>query len=165
MTSSASPTMSGTLHVPESSAEHRPQFVRVAELRRAPLAFVLDGKPVSALNGDTVLTAILTQQREVRRSEFSGEPRAGFCLIGACQDCWVRSEDGVRLRACSTLLTEGMRIVTHSAAPVGCAVNAASSVGAAGDADAARTAGTAADAGNAGNARDAGNPAADGATP
>ena len=129
MTSSALPTMSGTLHAPESSAEHHPQFVRVAELRRAPLAFVLDGKAVSALSGDTVLTAILTQQREVRRSEFSGEPRAGFCLIGACQDCWVRSEDGARLRACSTLLAEGMRIVTRSAVQAGCAANAASATG------------------------------------
>ncbi|WP_244106320.1 (2Fe-2S)-binding protein [Paraburkholderia phenazinium] len=108
--------MPGTPYPPESSAERGPQFVRVAELQRAPLPFVLDGQAVSALRGDTVLTAILTQQRQLRHSEFSGEPRAGFCLIGACQDCWVRSEDGARLRACSTLLAEGMRIVTRSAA-------------------------------------------------
>jgi predicted molibdopterin-dependent oxidoreductase YjgC len=117
--------MPGPLPPTESSAQQRgPQFVRVAELRRAPLAFVLDGKAVTALSGDTVLTAILTQQREVRRSEFSGEPRAGFCLIGACQDCWVRSEDGTRLRACSTLLAEGMRIVTGGAVAAGCAASA-----------------------------------------
>jgi hypothetical protein len=125
MTSSASPDMSIAQHSCDSPAERGPQFVRVAELRRAPLAFVLDGKAATALSGDTVLTAILMQQREVRRSEFSGEPRAGFCLIGACQDCWVRSEEGARLRACSTLLVEGMRIVTRGLAPVGCAVDPA----------------------------------------
>lgn len=91
------------------------QFVRVAETQRAPLAFVLDGEPAAALAGDTVLTAILMQRRSVRASEFSGEPRAGFCLIGACQDCWVRTEDGTRVRACSTVLTEGMHIVTRVA--------------------------------------------------
>lgn len=92
---------------------HLPQFVRVAETARASVTFFLDGVPVQALAGDTLLTAILTQQRHVRRSEFSDMPRAGFCLIGACQDCWVRSEDGTRLRACSTPLREGMRVLTR----------------------------------------------------
>ncbi|SDC90201.1 (2Fe-2S)-binding protein [Paraburkholderia lycopersici] len=94
---------------------HSPaQFVRVAETARARVSFVLDGVEVEALAGDTLLTAILTQQRHLRRSEFSGEPRAGFCLIGACQDCWVRDEDGTRLRACSTPLREGMRVLTQT---------------------------------------------------
>lgn len=88
------------------------QLLRVAESGRAPVSFFLDGVEVGALTGDTVLTAILMQQRHVRHSEFSAEPRAGFCMIGACQDCWVRSEDGARLRACSTLVSDGMRIVT-----------------------------------------------------
>ena len=91
-----------------------PQFVRVAEQGRAPVAFVLDGRSVSALAGDTVLTAILLEAKRVRDSEFSGAPRAGFCLMGACQDCWVRTEDGVRIRACSTLVEAGMRIVTRA---------------------------------------------------
>jgi D-hydroxyproline dehydrogenase subunit gamma len=90
-----------------------PQFVRIAETTRASVSFVLDGVEVEALAGDTLLTAILTQRRRVRQSEFSGKPRAGFCLIGACQDCWVRCEDGTRLRACSTPLREGMRVLTR----------------------------------------------------
>lgn len=88
------------------------QFVRIAERERDAVAFTLDGRPAQALAGDTVLTAILVAQRRVRVSEFSGEPRAGFCLIGACQDCWVRTEAGARVRACSTPITEGMRILT-----------------------------------------------------
>jgi D-hydroxyproline dehydrogenase subunit gamma len=95
------------------------QLIRIAETERAPLSFFLDGVEVGALKGDTVLTAILTQQRYVRHSEFSGEPRAGFCMIGACQDCWVCCEDGMRIRACSTLVQEGMRVVTKSAPVVG----------------------------------------------
>ncbi len=94
------------------TADDGPQFVRVAERERAAVAFTLDGRPAQALAGDTVLTAILVAQRRVRVSEFSGMPRAGFCLIGACQDCWVRTEAGARVRACSTPITEGMRILT-----------------------------------------------------
>ncbi|PQV54346.1 (2Fe-2S)-binding protein [Paraburkholderia sp. BL21I4N1] len=112
-------------------ARAEPQFVRVAETQREPLRFFLDGCEVGALQGDTLLTAVLMQQRRVRDSEFSGAPRAGFCLIGACQDCWMRSEDGKRLRACSTLVTEGMRVVSRFGVETG---NAAVSALANGDA-------------------------------
>jgi predicted molibdopterin-dependent oxidoreductase YjgC len=89
------------------------QFVRVAEAHRASLSFTLDGCEASALAGDTVLTAILLQARRVRDSEFGGGPRAGLCLMGACQDCWVRVGDGARVRACSTLVEAGMRVITR----------------------------------------------------
>jgi D-hydroxyproline dehydrogenase subunit gamma len=89
---------------------------RVAETGRKPISFLLDGKAVSALAGDTVLTAVLTQASQLRRSEFSNEPRAGFCMMGACQDCWISTESGQRLRACATFIEEGMRLVTGSEA-------------------------------------------------
>ncbi|PRE81641.1 (2Fe-2S)-binding protein [Burkholderia gladioli] len=98
-----------------------PQLIRVAETRRASLSFVLDGVAVEALAGDTLLTAILTQQRHLRVSEFGDGPRAGFCLIGACQDCWVSDEGGARLRACSTPVREGMRVVTGKPHPTAAA--------------------------------------------
>ncbi len=88
--------------------------MRIAETRRESLRFFIDGHEVSALQGDTLLTAVLMHQRRVRDSEFSGAPRAGFCLIGACQDCWMRTEDGKRVRACSTPVTDGMRVLTRS---------------------------------------------------
>lgn len=85
---------------------------RVAETQRAPLPFVLNGASATALEGDTVLTAILTQHGHLRHNEFSAEPRAGFCLMGACQDCWVQTATGERLRACTTLITPGLHICT-----------------------------------------------------
>ena len=85
---------------------------RLAETGRAPVSFVLDGKTVTALTGDTVLTAVLTQGAQLRTSEFSGQPRAGFCMMGACQDCWISTESGERLRACGTFIRDGMRLNT-----------------------------------------------------
>jgi predicted molibdopterin-dependent oxidoreductase YjgC len=85
---------------------------RIDGVAREPVAFELDGRPCTALEGDTVLTAILTQATRLREAEFSGAPRAGFCFMGACQDCWVRLADGERLRACTTPLEPGMRIRT-----------------------------------------------------
>jgi D-hydroxyproline dehydrogenase subunit gamma len=87
------------------------RFVRVAETGRARIRFELDGRPVEGCQGDTVLVAILTNGGMLRTSEFGGGTRAGFCLMAACQDCWVWSRDG-RLRACDTPLAEGMQIMT-----------------------------------------------------
>lgn len=89
---------------------------RLAETGRAPVSFVLDGKAATALAGDTVLTAVLTQGAQLRRSEFSGQPRAGFCMMGACQDCWISTESGERLRACGTFIKDGMRLNTGAGA-------------------------------------------------
>ena len=89
-----------------------PQLRRLAEKNRNSVGFWLDGRPATACEGDTVLTAMLLHGNLLRRNEFSGEPRAGFCLMGACQDCWVICEDGARLRACSTFIAEGMRLLS-----------------------------------------------------
>ena len=96
-----------------ATLHHTGQLQRLKELGRAPVAFVLNGQPASALQGDTVLTAVLTQRAQLRRNEFSHEPRAGFCLMGACQDCWVLTDSGERLRACSTFITPGVALRTE----------------------------------------------------
>jgi D-hydroxyproline dehydrogenase subunit gamma len=93
-----------------------PLLKRLAETDRTPVAFALDGQPRMALAGDTLLTAVLTVATQLRSSEFSGEPRAGFCLMGACQDCWIETESGERLRACGTFIQEGMRLVSGAGA-------------------------------------------------
>jgi D-hydroxyproline dehydrogenase subunit gamma len=81
---------------------------RLAETDREVLPFTLDGHPATGLVGDTLLTAVLTAGEHLRGSDFSAQPRAGFCLMGACQDCWVKLGDGRRVRACSTLLQPGL---------------------------------------------------------
>ena len=86
-------------------------WVRLSEKQREALNFVLNGEPCQALVGDTIMTALLTQSRGLRRGDPSGVMRAGFCVMGACQDCWVVTEEGSRLRSCLTLIEPGMRLV------------------------------------------------------
>jgi len=81
-----------------------------------PLRLLLDGAEVMACAGDSVLVAVLTARGALRRHEFSDEARAGFCLMGACQDCWVWLADGQRVRACTTLVAEGMHVLTGTPA-------------------------------------------------
>jgi hypothetical protein len=88
------------------------RIVRLAERDRAQVQFFLDGEARHALTGDTVLTAMLSAGLVLRRAEFGAEPRAGFCLMGACQDCWIWQEEGPRLRACTTIVAEGLQLRT-----------------------------------------------------
>jgi predicted molibdopterin-dependent oxidoreductase YjgC len=91
---------------------HASRFVRLAEHERAPIRLTIDGRDAQALEGDTLMVALLANTRHLRHSEFGAEVRSGFCLMGACQDCWVRDEQGNRLRACTTVARDGMRICT-----------------------------------------------------
>ena len=90
----------------------QPQMTRLVDRERPPLAYSLDEVPATAQEGDTILTAVLTLRGHISRSEFEGRAHAGFCLMGACQECWVAA-DGVPVRACGTLVTEGMRVATE----------------------------------------------------
>jgi predicted molibdopterin-dependent oxidoreductase YjgC len=92
--------------------ERRGQFVRIASFRTEPVQIWIDGEATPAWEGQSVLTALLAVRDRVRELEFSGEPRAGFCLMGACQDCWIWLSEEQRGRACTTPVVAGMRIFT-----------------------------------------------------
>jgi predicted molibdopterin-dependent oxidoreductase YjgC len=87
-------------------------LTRLLDQDRPPVSFVVDGEAISAKQGDTLLTAMLAAGLgHVRQSEFGDGARAGFCWMGACQDCWVVVEGRGTLRACTTLVEPGMRIL------------------------------------------------------
>jgi hypothetical protein len=98
----------------QARPSHAGLWVRLTEMHREPLTFFVNGAPCQALVGDTIMTALLTQSRSLRRADQSGAMRAGFCAMGACQDCWVNTEDGARLRSCLTLIEPDMRLVVTS---------------------------------------------------
>lgn len=93
-----------------------PLLQRLPGPTRQRIDFTLDGQPCSGFEGDTVLTAVLALGAQLRESEFGDGPRAGFCAMGACQDCWMDCADGRRLRACSTPLEPGMQLLTRRTA-------------------------------------------------
>lgn len=90
-------------------------FRRLKPRAGAAIAFTIDGEPAEARSGDLLLSAILLHRGALRRFEFGEEDRAGFCLMGACQDCWIALADGRRLRACTTPVASGMAVVTGTA--------------------------------------------------
>ena len=82
---------------------------RLRDVDRPRLFLTLDGQAIEAQQGDTLLTALLAGGAGyLRRSEFGDGKRAGFCLMGACQDCWVAVDGLGRVRACATPAEAGM---------------------------------------------------------
>ncbi len=88
------------------------QFIRLSETERTKIIIHVDGAPITAFAGDTVLTALLLAGTRLRDFEFGPGGRAGFCLMGACQDCWVLQENDGAIRACTSYVAEGMRLLT-----------------------------------------------------
>lgn len=86
----------------------RPQISRIDAQERLPLRLSWNGAEIEAFEGDTILTAILTNRSALRAFEFSAERRAGFCLMGACQDCWVLVNGDRPAQACTTFVHAGM---------------------------------------------------------
>lgn len=89
-----------------------PMLVSVATFNGPVIHCRIDGRPVEARQGQTVLAVLLLNGNFVRKHDVDGSERAGFCLMGACQDCWVWFGPDRRGRACSTPVTEGMEICT-----------------------------------------------------
>lgn len=90
---------------------------RVATFETPVVRFTLDGRSIEARHGESVLAVILCQGGHLRRHDCDGTPRTGFCLMGACQECWVWLGPDERGRACTTPVAEGMRISTSSDPP------------------------------------------------
>jgi predicted molibdopterin-dependent oxidoreductase YjgC len=100
-----------TKEIPITGARGSGLFRRLVPRQGAPIPFMIDGEPAEACEGDLLLTAILLHRPALRRVEFGNGHRAGFCLMAACQDCWVSLADGRRVRACTTPLESGMAVL------------------------------------------------------
>ena len=91
-----------------------PRAKRLGEIDRTPVHLYVDSIAVEALEGDTVLTAILLSTGRTGSDSFNKTNEAGFCLMGSCQSCWIWTADGRRLRACDTEVQDGLKLFTRS---------------------------------------------------
>jgi hypothetical protein len=73
---------------------------------------VVNGKPMSALSGATVATALINEGVYRFRESVVGEARGPVCGMGICYECRVTINDVPQQRACLSLVEHGMRIET-----------------------------------------------------
>jgi len=73
--------------------------------------FRFDGVPVEAREGETIAASLLAEGvRKLRAHEHSGAARGIYCNIGHCMECRVAVDGRAGVRACLTLVSEGMDV-------------------------------------------------------
>ena len=71
--------------------------------------FTMDGKEVTAREGETVAAALIANGiRTFRHTAKHHEPRGIFCGIGQCTDCIMEIDGVMNVRACMTMAKPGM---------------------------------------------------------
>jgi D-hydroxyproline dehydrogenase subunit gamma len=78
--------------------------------RGPAVSLTLDGRPVTAYEGESVATLLLAEGHVATRFTRSGEPRGVFCGMGVCFDCLVVVDGIPNTRACVTWVREGMAV-------------------------------------------------------
>jgi sarcosine oxidase subunit alpha len=86
--------------------------------RSETLSFSFDGKPVSALRGDTIGSALFAAGRRTFSRSFKYHRRRGLmCCAGNCPNCMVAVDGAPGVRACTEPVREGMRVEHLNAQP------------------------------------------------
>lgn len=70
--------------------------------------FVFEGMTLKALKGDTIASALVKNGIDVFGYTEKGYPRGFFCAIGKCSSCLVKVNGVPNIRACITLVVDGM---------------------------------------------------------
>lgn len=80
-------------------------------LERGPqVVLTLDGRPVTAYEGESVAALLLAEGITATRVTRGGEPRGVYCGMGVCFDCLVVVDGVPNTRACVTWVRDGMTV-------------------------------------------------------
>ena len=79
-----------------------------------PVRIYVDGLDLGARQGQTLAAALFAAGRRLWRfTARTGEPRGYFCGVGLCQDCLMTVDGRPNVRACKTVVREGLRAQTQ----------------------------------------------------
>lgn len=81
--------------------------------RGKAIKVTVDGAPVEAFEGETIATVLLSAGIQTFRFTHKNKsPRGIYCGMGICYECLVTVNDIHAVRACVTMVEDGMRIET-----------------------------------------------------
>ncbi len=81
-------------------------------------AFSYNGKKIRYYEGDTVASALLSNGRTIFGRSFKyHRPRGLFCVAGRCPNCLMNIDGKPNVKACTTLVSEGMIVKQQNAWP------------------------------------------------
>ncbi|MEJ0016234.1 MAG: FAD-dependent oxidoreductase [Acetobacteraceae bacterium] len=83
-----------------------------------PVTIHFDGRPIPALDGETIAAALSAAGIVAFRHTPSGAPRGLHCGMGACFDCVVSVDGRIGQRACMTRVADGMAVAGEPTLPL-----------------------------------------------
>ncbi|MBI3041805.1 MAG: (2Fe-2S)-binding protein [Betaproteobacteria bacterium] len=79
------------------------------------VTLTIDGRSVTAREGDTVAAAMLAAGiPHCRTTPISGVPRAPYCMMGVCFDCLVVVDGVGNRQGCLVRVRDGMTVELQS---------------------------------------------------
>ncbi len=84
----------------------------------AAISISFDGRPIPALEGETIAAALSAAGIVAFRRTASGAPRGLHCGMGACYDCIVTVDRRIGQRACMTKVANGMVVSGEATVPL-----------------------------------------------
>lgn len=85
----------------------------ITKVLDTPFVIYVDGKPIPAVEGESVLSALLASDiRQLMTSDYGIESGA-YCSMGVCHCCLVHINGHHKQRACRTLVKPNMKIETR----------------------------------------------------
>jgi len=86
--------------------------------RARPVTFTFDGRSVTALEGDTIGSALYASGQRTFSRSFKYHRRRGLmCCAGNCPNCMVAVDGAPGIRACTEPVREGARVEHLNAVP------------------------------------------------
>lgn len=80
---------------------------------RGTVTVTVDGQPQCVPAGITLATALLCcGARTFQRNPAGNDPRAPYCMMGACFECLVDVDGEVHTQSCMVVVREGMNVRT-----------------------------------------------------
>ena len=85
----------------------------IQPLAQADMTVHINGQPVTAAIGETVLSVIQSLGvRQIARNDHD-KISGAYCGMGVCQCCLVKINGRHKRRACQTVVRDGMQIETQ----------------------------------------------------
>ncbi|AXI64482.1 MULTISPECIES: cyanide-forming glycine dehydrogenase subunit HcnA [Pseudomonas] len=85
----------------------------IQPLTQADMTVHINGQPVTAAIGETVLSVIQSLGvRQVARNDHN-QVSGAYCGMGVCQCCLVKINGRHKRRACQTVVRDGMQVETQ----------------------------------------------------
>lgn len=86
-------------------------FKRLPDVAAKAVTITVDGRALSARDGDSVAAALAANGIPIcRTTPVSGAPRAPYCMMGVCFDCLMTIDGAGNRQACLVLVRDGMRV-------------------------------------------------------